>query len=158
MTKVSNPSDRTDPSVEIRIDADILMYETSPGCYRVAFGPPRHVAERDLAADHGRSKGCQCGCTATTSAAACALPDDEGASDAYWLRLLTTKEASEVLSISAETLKDWRSKRAVHSPPAIRLGSTVRYRRIDLLRWIQDRAVSPADGPIGRALSAAEPT
>ena len=50
--------------------------------------------------------------------------------------LLTIEQAAEYLSIAPGTLYNWRHTGKVHLPPAVRLGSSVRYRRADLDEFI----------------------
>jgi excisionase family DNA binding protein len=51
-------------------------------------------------------------------------------------KLLTTREAAELLNCGERTL--WRWSRSGIAPAPVRIGGTVRYRRDDLLAWIAD--------------------
>lgn len=52
---------------------------------------------------------------------------------------LTPEQLSEMLHVTVSTLESWRAKDI--GPPVVRLGrsprSPVRYRRIDVLAWIE---------------------
>ncbi|HEV2153009.1 helix-turn-helix domain-containing protein [Bradyrhizobium sp.] len=48
--------------------------------------------------------------------------------------LLTEDIAAEILSISIRTLQSWRPRQA--GPPFVQVGRAVRYRRRDLIAWI----------------------
>jgi excisionase family DNA binding protein len=50
-------------------------------------------------------------------------------------RLLTSKEAADLLQISEQTLRVWRSTKR-YMIPSIQVGRCVRYRRTDLIAWI----------------------
>ena len=50
--------------------------------------------------------------------------------------LLTTEEAAVFLKSSKATLETWRCTKGVLLP-FVRLGRSVRYRRSDLERWLQ---------------------
>lgn len=60
--------------------------------------------------------------------------------DAPIKRLLTTKEAAEVLNLSEQTLRNWRSTGLV-KVPYVELGSAVRYRVSDLEKYIERNTV-----------------
>jgi excisionase family DNA binding protein len=49
--------------------------------------------------------------------------------------LLNEKEAARFLSMSYRTLQSWRS--AGEGPSYLKLGRSIRYRRSDLLTWIE---------------------
>jgi excisionase family DNA binding protein len=49
--------------------------------------------------------------------------------------LLNEKEAARFLSMSYRTLQSWRS--AGEGPPYLKLGRSIRYRRSDLMSWIE---------------------
>ena len=55
--------------------------------------------------------------------------------------LLTDVESAQLLNLSVQTLRNWRSKRI--GPPYIKLGRAVRYKLVDLLEWVEKRAVDP---------------
>lgn len=52
-------------------------------------------------------------------------------------QLLTETEAAELLSLSVRTLQAWRYSGS--GPRYCRLGRPIRYRRADLLAWIEAR-------------------
>ena len=60
-------------------------------------------------------------------------------------RLLDEAEAAEILAIAPQTLSIWRST-GRYGLRFIRVGRRVRYRRSDLLEWIESRVrVSTGD-------------
>lgn len=52
-------------------------------------------------------------------------------------RLLSLREAADVLGVKEATLRDWRVDRK--GPPAVKYGRLVRYRPSDLDQWIADQ-------------------
>jgi hypothetical protein len=54
--------------------------------------------------------------------------------------LLTEVQAADFLGLSIRTLQAWRTK--VCGPAFVRAGRAVRYRRSDLMRWIEANTVS----------------
>jgi excisionase family DNA binding protein len=54
------------------------------------------------------------------------------------VRLLTEREAANLLSISSRTLQAWRSNGG--GPTFVRVGRVIRYRRSDLIAWIEKNA------------------
>jgi hypothetical protein len=48
--------------------------------------------------------------------------------------LLTETQVSDILNLSIRTLQTWRLRRA--GPPFVQVGRAVRYRRRDLIAWI----------------------
>lgn len=52
-------------------------------------------------------------------------------------QLLTPDEVSAILGVAVKTLAHWRSHRT--GPLFIRAGIHVRYRRIDVEAWVEDR-------------------
>lgn len=50
-------------------------------------------------------------------------------------RLMTTEQAAGLLQVTPAALRQMRYRRA--APPAIKLGGRVRYRRSDVLAWIE---------------------
>jgi excisionase family DNA binding protein len=54
--------------------------------------------------------------------------------------LLMEVQAAKLLSVSPRTLQNWRI--AGEGPPFIRIGRAIRYRREDILRWIEAHTVS----------------
>jgi predicted DNA-binding transcriptional regulator AlpA len=49
--------------------------------------------------------------------------------------LLSETEVSQLFEISMRTLQAWRTKNS--GPPFVRLGRVIRYRRKDLIRWLE---------------------
>ncbi len=68
-------------------------------------------------------------------------------------QLLVPEEAAAFLSVSVETLAQWRSQR--RGPPYIKLGRAVRYRADDLERYLAEHTVVPLteEMPSGRLVS-----
>lgn len=54
-------------------------------------------------------------------------------------RLLTRKQAAEVLGFQPQTLARWKWEGREDRPPEVRVGRAVRYRASELARWIADR-------------------
>ena len=52
-------------------------------------------------------------------------------------RLLTPREAAELLSLSVATLAAWRVRRSDGPPYTKLLGSAIRYDRAELEAWIE---------------------
>jgi predicted DNA-binding transcriptional regulator AlpA len=60
-------------------------------------------------------------------------------------RLLTRKEAAEILGLQPQTLARWKWEGREDRPREVRVGSrAIRYRASDLLQWIAARAEHPA--------------
>jgi hypothetical protein len=55
--------------------------------------------------------------------------------------LLTEAEAADFLRLSARTLQAWRIR--IVGPAFVHVGRAVRYRRRDLIGWIELNTVSP---------------
>jgi hypothetical protein len=56
-----------------------------------------------------------------------------------WFELIDEKTAAEFLDLKPRTLQDWR-QRSSQGPPFVRIsGRCVKYRRIDLRRWSEER-------------------
>ena len=55
--------------------------------------------------------------------------------------LLVEVRAAELLGVSTRTLQAWRSQGC--GPPFVRVGRAIRYRRRDLLSWIQNNTIHP---------------
>lgn len=55
--------------------------------------------------------------------------------------LFTEVQAADLLRLSIRTLQAWRAKD--YGPPFVRAGRAVRYRRCDLIAWIEANTVSP---------------
>ena len=51
--------------------------------------------------------------------------------------LLTSPEVSNILRVPEKTLANWRS--AGKGPRSLRIGRHVRYRRSDLLAWLEEQ-------------------
>jgi len=58
-------------------------------------------------------------------------------------RLLTRKQAAEVLALQAQTLARWAWEGREDRPPEVRIGRSVRYRASALYRWIAERGENP---------------
>ena len=59
--------------------------------------------------------------------------------------LLREQGAADLLNLSVRTLQSWRIRMA--GPPFIQVGRAVRYRRRDLIAWIDANTIG---SPIGR--------
>ncbi len=59
--------------------------------------------------------------------------------------LLREEEAADLLSLSVRTLQSWRIRRV--GPPFVQVGRAVRYRRRDLISWIDANTIG---SPMGR--------
>lgn len=59
--------------------------------------------------------------------------------------LLTPREAAALLRTTTDTLAVWRST-GRHAIPFLKIGRSVRYRRADLLRWLEERARTATGG------------
>ena len=58
-------------------------------------------------------------------------------------RLLTRKQAAEVLGFQPQTLARWKWEGREDRPPEVRVGGrAVRYRASELARWIADRGAN----------------
>jgi excisionase family DNA binding protein len=57
--------------------------------------------------------------------------------------LLAEDDAAEVLGVSPGTLQVWRSTKR-YGLPYLKIGRLVRYRRADLLAWLESRLVGAA--------------
>jgi len=53
-------------------------------------------------------------------------------------RLLTVPEVCDLLGLSRNTVYGWRDQAT--SPPFVRIGRNLRYRRSDLTRWLDEQA------------------
>lgn len=57
----------------------------------------------------------------------------------HWFELINEATAADFLNLKRRTLQDWR-QRSSQGPPFIRIsGRCVKYRRIDLRRWSEER-------------------
>jgi hypothetical protein len=54
--------------------------------------------------------------------------------------LLVEIHAADMLKVSSRTLQAWRTSRK--GPPFVRAGRAIRYRRRDLISWIEVNTVS----------------
>jgi hypothetical protein len=59
--------------------------------------------------------------------------------------LLDTAGASALLGCSPAALVRFRIER--RGPPYVKVGRLIRYRRLDLIRWVKSRRVSPEQAP-----------
>lgn len=59
----------------------------------------------------------------------------------YLDEILTTEEVARELKIEPQSLRRWAC--AGCGPRRLRLGGPVRYRRADVLRWLEERTVEP---------------
>ena len=57
--------------------------------------------------------------------------------------LLTPGQAAEQLKIPVSTLSRWRSER--RELPYVTVGRLIRYRQIDIDRWVDDNTVNPVE-------------
>lgn len=62
-------------------------------------------------------------------------------------RLLTRKQAAEVLGFQPQTLARWKWEGREDRPPEVRVGRSVRYRASSLARWIAERGDNPSRNP-----------
>lgn len=63
-------------------------------------------------------------------------------------RLLTRKQAAEVLGFQPQTLARWKWEGREDRPPEVRVGSrAVRYRASELSNWIAERGESQTSNP-----------
>jgi predicted DNA-binding transcriptional regulator AlpA len=58
-------------------------------------------------------------------------------------RLLTRKQAAEVLGFQPQTLARWKWEGREDRPPEVRVGRAVRYRASELSRWIAEQGDKP---------------
>jgi predicted DNA-binding transcriptional regulator AlpA len=58
-------------------------------------------------------------------------------------RLLTRKQAAEVLGFQPQTLARWKWEGREDRPPEVRVGRAGRYRASALSRWIAERGEQP---------------
>jgi predicted DNA-binding transcriptional regulator AlpA len=57
--------------------------------------------------------------------------------------LLNESQTAELLNVSMRTLQAWRARGL--GPPVVRLGRAVRFRRRDLLLWIDNNTISQSE-------------
>ncbi len=62
-------------------------------------------------------------------------------------KLLTREEAANVLGLSPATLAAWHS-RGPHILPEVKIGRSVRYRKLDLQQLIASRLTGPVCGQL----------
>ncbi|MDR9812128.1 helix-turn-helix transcriptional regulator [Rhizobium hidalgonense] len=53
--------------------------------------------------------------------------------------LVETREAAQILGLSASTLEKWRFHRTPGTPPVVRIGRACRYRLADLREWVDQQ-------------------
>ena len=58
--------------------------------------------------------------------------------------LLREQDAADFLSLSVRTLQSWRIR--VAGPPFVQVGRAVRYRRRDLIVWIEANTIGARSG------------
>jgi predicted DNA-binding transcriptional regulator AlpA len=59
-------------------------------------------------------------------------------------RLLSSREAAEIIGLRESTLAAWRSRRTKGQPPAVRVGKrSIRYSEAALCEWIATRQQTP---------------
>jgi hypothetical protein len=63
--------------------------------------------------------------------------------------LLTEAEAADFLRLSVRTLQAWRIR--ITGPAFVQVGRAVRYRRRDLIGWIDANTVSQSRAALGAA-------
>jgi hypothetical protein len=66
--------------------------------------------------------------------------------------LLAEVHAAQLLCLSSRTLQAWRAKGA--GPSFVRAGRAIRYRRRDLLAWVDANTVSAAETSVESKLQA----
>ena len=57
--------------------------------------------------------------------------------------LLTPGQTAEQLNIPVSTLSRWRSER--RELPYVTVGRLIRYRQVDIDRWIDDNTINPIE-------------
>ena len=57
--------------------------------------------------------------------------------------LLTPGQTAEPLNIPVSTLSRWRSER--RELPYVTVGRLIRYRQVDIDRWIDDNTINPIE-------------
>jgi hypothetical protein len=57
--------------------------------------------------------------------------------------LLTEVDAADLLKLSIRTLQAWRSN--CSGPAFMRAGRAIRYRRADIVSWIESNIVAPSE-------------
>ncbi len=55
--------------------------------------------------------------------------------------IINEREASKVLNIAAQTLRNWRYLQK--GPPYIRAGGAIRYKTEDLKSWVDKKRIDP---------------
>ena len=61
-------------------------------------------------------------------------------------RLVNVQELSDYLEVPVKTLYAWRYQR--EGPPGFRVGRHLRYRRVDVERWIQRQLEARSSEPV----------
>lgn len=64
-------------------------------------------------------------------------------------KLMTEREAAAYLRVAAITLNTWRHQKTRRAPVYVRVGRQIRYRENDLIRFLEQNAVSPNYAPAG---------
>jgi len=62
-------------------------------------------------------------------------------------QLMTPHEAADLLGIEVQTLATWRCT-GRYELPFVRVGRAIRYRRADVLAWIESQTVTPSKAAI----------
>lgn len=70
------------------------------------------------------------------------MPNDHTSSNPD--ALLREQDAADFLSLSVRTLQSWRLRLA--GPPFVQIGRAVRYRRRDLIAWIDANTIGQDGG------------
>ena len=61
-------------------------------------------------------------------------------------KLLTTRQAAEILNVAPGTLVMWRSTRRVEGPSFARIGHAIRYELDELVRWVRENTARLESG------------
>jgi excisionase family DNA binding protein len=59
---------------------------------------------------------------------------------------LNEEQAAEYLGVAEQTLQNWRCRKR-YNLPYIRVGRLIRYRKVDLDKWLESRLVGRATEP-----------
>lgn len=70
--------------------------------------------------------------------------------------LMGTDEFFELTGVPINTQKDWRAKGSVKGPQSAVIGGKIKYRRADVMAWLDNQFTSPAK-PIAEPASAFTP-
>jgi len=74
--------------------------------------------------------------------------DSDGQPTSELNLLLTAEQVARMLQISVQTL--WRMRSGRQLPDPVRIGNAVRWRRQEVIQWIDDGCRPPHDGRKGR--------